>query len=62
MGQICNYPNPMLSQRLLDRSLNSVLQIMSLSLLEKIPISQALSGIDDIGQNGAFCNQLNLFN
>jgi len=45
----------------LDRSLYSILQILSLSLLEKIPISQALSGIDDIKQNDVFCNQLNLF-
>jgi hypothetical protein len=46
----------------LDRSLYSILQILSLSLLEKIPISQALSGIDGIEQNDVFCNQLNLFN
>jgi len=46
----------------LDRSLYSILQILSLSLLEKTPISQALSGIDDIGQKDDFCNQLNLFN
>jgi hypothetical protein len=46
----------------LDRSLYSILQILSLSLLEKIPISQALSGIDDIENKDEFCNQLNLFN
>ena len=38
----------------LDRSLYSILQILSLSLLEKIPISQALSGIDDIEQKNDF--------
>ena len=46
----------------LDRSLYSILQILSLSLLEKIPISQALSGVDAIEQKDEFCNQLNLFN
>ena len=46
----------------LDRSLYSILQILSLSLLEKIPISQALSDIDDIDNKDEFCNQLNLFN
>jgi hypothetical protein len=45
----------------LDRSLYSILQILSLSLLEKVPISQALSCIDDIEQKDEFCNQLNLF-
>jgi hypothetical protein len=46
----------------LNRSLYSILQILSLSLLEKIPISQALSGVDNIEQRDEFCNQLNLFN
>jgi len=46
----------------LDRSLYSILQILSLSLLEKMPISQALTGIDEFEQNNVFCNQLNLFN
>jgi hypothetical protein len=46
----------------LDRSLYSILQILSLSLLEKIPISQALSRIDDVEQKDDICNQLNLFN
>ena len=46
----------------LDRSLYSILQILSLSLLEKMPISQALAGIDEFEQNNVFCNQLNLFN
>lgn len=46
----------------LERSLHSILQILSLSLFEKIPILQALSGPElyEIDQN--FCNQLNLFN
>lgn len=46
----------------LERSLHSILQILSLSLFEKIPILQALSGpqCDEIDPN--LCNQLNLFN
>ena len=45
----------------LDRSLHSILQILSLSLLEKTPIFQALSGIDceEIECNSH--NQLKLF-
>ena len=46
----------------LDRSLYSILQILSLSLLEKMPITQALAGNDNFEQNSVFCNQLNLFN
>ena len=46
----------------LDRSLYSILQILSLSLLEKMPITQALAGNDSFEQNNVFCNQLNLFN
>jgi len=46
----------------LDRSLYSILQILSLSLLEKNQISQVLSGIDDSNLKGDFANQLNLFN
>ena len=46
----------------LDRSLYSILQILSVSLLEKMPISQALSGIDDTQQKDEFRNQLDLFN
>jgi hypothetical protein len=46
----------------LDRSLYSILQILSLSQLEKMPISQALAGNDSFEQNNVFCNQLNLFN
>jgi hypothetical protein len=45
----------------LGRSQYSILQILSLSLMEKIPISQALSRIDDVEQRHDFCNQLNLF-
>ena len=46
----------------LDRSLHSILQILSLSLLEKTPIFQALSGIDCEEKEHHSQNQLNLFN
>ena len=46
----------------LDRSLHSILQILSLSLLEKTPILQALSAIDAHEFDKEICNQLNLFN
>jgi hypothetical protein len=46
----------------LERSLHSILQILSLSLFEKMPLLQALSRpeCDEIDYN--FANQLNLFN
>lgn len=46
----------------LDRSLHSILQILSLSLLEKTPIFQALSGIECEETDDGSPNQLNLFN
>ena len=46
----------------LDRSLHSILQILSLSLLEKTPILQALSATDAHEFDKEICNQLNLFN
>jgi hypothetical protein len=46
----------------LERSLHSILQILSLSLFEKIPILQALSGPECDESDPLFCNQLNLFN
>jgi len=46
----------------IDRSLNEILQIFSITLFEKNPIYQVLSGsYDDIKKPG-FCNQLSLFN
>lgn len=45
----------------LDRSLHSILQILSLSLLEKTPIFQALSGIDCEETECSSHNQLKLF-
>ena len=46
----------------LDRSLHSILQILSLSLLEKTPIFRALSGIDCEDLEHDPYNQLTLFN
>lgn len=46
----------------LERSLHSILQILSLSLFEKIPILEALSGPQCYEIDPSFCNQLNLFN
>lgn len=46
----------------LERSLHSILQILSLSLFEKMPILQALSAPECDEINPILCNQLNLFN
>jgi Domain of unknown function (DUF4372)/Transposase DDE domain len=46
----------------LERSLHSILQILSISLFEKMPILQALSGPECNEIDPIFCNQLNLFN
>jgi hypothetical protein len=45
----------------LNHSLYTILQILSVTLLEKVPLLQALSSMDDEDLNGDFCNQLNLF-
>jgi hypothetical protein len=45
----------------LDRSLYSILQILSITISEKMPILQALTTIDVKEQNTDFENQLNLF-
>jgi hypothetical protein len=45
----------------LERSLYTILQILSVTLFEKTPILQALSSIDYEDQGGQFHNQLNLF-
>jgi len=45
----------------LDRSLYTILQILSITLLEKMPISQALSLTDYQDWDGQSHNQLNLF-
>ena len=45
----------------LERSLHSILQILSVSLFEKMPILQALSGTECDEINHESCNQLTLF-
>jgi len=45
----------------LDRSLYSILQILSVSLFEKTPILQALSSADYETEEGDSRNQLMLF-
>ena len=45
----------------LDRSLNEILQILSITLFEKSPIYQVLSGFYDDIKKLDFSNQLSLF-
>lgn len=45
----------------LDASLYTLLQILSVTLFEKMPIQQALQGIGGQPENTDFSNQLNLF-
>ena len=45
----------------LDASLYTLLQILSVTLFEKMPIQQALQGNDNLSENTIFSNQLNLF-
>ena len=45
----------------LDASLYTLLQILSVTLFEKMPIQQALQGIGYSPDNADTCNQLNLF-
>jgi IS4 transposase len=45
----------------LDQSLYTILQVLSVTLFEKTPISQALSSTSYINQEDLFSNQLNLF-
>ena len=45
----------------LDASLYTLLQILSVTLFEKMPIQQALQGVDDQSENTNCNNQLNLF-
>jgi len=45
----------------LDASLYTLLQILSVTLFEKMPIQQALQGISGQSENTNFNNQLNLF-
>ena len=45
----------------IDRSLNEILQILSVSIFEKTPIFQALSEQKTQDPESPFSNQLNLF-
>jgi len=45
----------------LDASLYTLLQILSLTLFEKMPIQQAFAGSEYIPTEGMHCNQMNLF-
>ena len=42
-------------------SLHTLLQILSLTLFEKLPLKQAVAGVEPIETNPAFYRQLNLF-
>ena len=46
----------------LNHSLYTILQILSVTLLEKIQLLQAFSSMDDVEEIDDSCNQLNLFN
>ena len=46
----------------IERNLSEILQILSISLFEKMPIQQALAVDLKIFSNNELCNQLNLFN
>jgi len=46
----------------LEQSLYIILQIISVTLFEKIPLLQALTDVGTIEENTTDCNQLNLFN
>ena len=45
----------------LEASLHTLLQILSVTLFEKMAIDQALTGSEYRPANGLQCNQLNLF-
>ncbi len=45
----------------LNVSLHTLLQILSLTLFEKLPLKQAVAGLEPIETNPAFHRQLNLF-
>ena len=45
----------------LDVSLHTLLQILSLTLFEKLPLKQAVAGAEATATNPTFHSQLNLF-
>ena len=46
----------------LEQSLYTILQMLSVSVFEKTPLLQALTGSEPLNENQHRCNQLNLFN
>ena len=44
-----------------DRSLYTILQILSVSVFEKTPLLQAFQGVEHSNEGGDFCNQLSLW-
>ena len=46
----------------IERSLGEILQILSITLFEKVPLSQVLTSNDLKDETDAFSNQLDLFN
>ena len=45
----------------LDLSLHALLQILSLTLFEKLPLQQAITGVEPIANDSTSHNQLKLF-
>jgi hypothetical protein len=45
----------------LEVSLHTLLQILSLTLFEKLPLKQAVAGVEPITNSPTFNSQLNLF-
>src|SRR5213076_2044669 len=45
----------------LDVSLHTLLQILSLTLFEKLPLKQAVAGVEPVANNPTSHSQLNLF-
>jgi hypothetical protein len=45
----------------LDVSLHALLQILSLTLFEKLPLKQAVASVEPFPNNQTFHSQLNLF-
>ena len=45
----------------LDVSLHTLLQILSLTLFEQLPLKQAVASVEPVPNNQTFHSQLNLF-
>jgi hypothetical protein len=46
----------------IEQSLYTILQILSVSVFEKMPLLQAFQSTDYSNESGDFCNQLSLWN